>query len=198
MNGLDEPRVLVPYELRLSLENLARRGAGAFGSSLAATVRSSLSNRGVAVRKPQKEELQLHELGSDSVFDILRQTCPPASLARTVSLSSSPGANPVVLQTYTSAFTTPIGNFLASPKLERETWCDQPDIRDLHASFIRPLSFSYTKQMFPIFSNSKIFGYNDILIPAWYYWYEKTPYVEADDIEWKAKSDTVRFSSSPP
>lgn len=73
--------------------------------------------------------------------------------------------------TYTERFTTPIGNFLSSPSLERDTFCDQPDLQDLHASFMRPVSYSRTDQLFPVFSNSKLEGFNDILIPAWYYWF---------------------------
>lgn len=42
VNGLDEPRVLVPYELRSSLENLARRGGGAFWSLSRCGSQSSL------------------------------------------------------------------------------------------------------------------------------------------------------------
>ncbi|GAA5906454.1 hypothetical protein JCM8208_004665 [Rhodotorula glutinis] len=173
VNQLDEPRVVMPYEVRTELEARGRR------------------------RKPrpyQLDDFVLHEAsapGARPAYDVIRQTCPPSSLARRTALSPSPGTNPHVSQRHTSRFTTPpsLGSFLAHPDLERTTWCDQPDLQELHQTFIRPLSFSWTDGVWPVFSNSKLDGFGDMLVPAWYTWYDRMPYDEDKDVAWKGKAN---------
>jgi hypothetical protein len=75
--------------------------------------------------------------------------------------------------------------------MEQDTWCDQPDLQNLHAAYILPLSFSYTSQLYPVFGNSKIKGFIDILIPSWWYWFQVSPYDPSEDMEWSSKSDNV-------
>ncbi|GAA5846171.1 hypothetical protein JCM9279_005846 [Rhodotorula babjevae] len=175
VNQLDEPRVVMPYETRTELEARGRR------------------------RQPrpyQLDDFVLHEAsapGARPAYDVIRQACPPSSLARRTPLSPSPGTNPHVSQRHTSRFTTPpsLGSFLAHPDLERTTCCDQPDLQELHQTFIRPLSFSWTDGVWPVFSNSKLDGFNDVLVPAWYTWYDRMPYDEAKDVEWKGKANQL-------
>lgn len=165
------------------------------------------------VRTPVDEPFQLRSFGGEpsladkvrqiclftstscpTAFEQLRKTCPPSSLARKSPISPQSGSNPFISQDFTSAFVTPRGHFLASPELERSTWCDQPDLQDLHAAYIHPLSFTYTNQPFPVFSNSKIGGFNDILVPSWWYWFQVSQYQAAADAEWEQKSNKVRHS----
>ena len=66
----------------------------------------------------------------------------------------------------------------------------------LHASYIHPLSFHYTHDIYPVFSNSRLPGFTDILIPAWYYYGaegEMIPYNEEEDPPWEEKEDKVSF-----
>lgn len=123
----------------------------------------------------------------------MRATCPPNSPVARARLSISPGESPSTTTGRLSAFTTGIGGFLSEPALEGSTWCTQPELQDLHASFIRPLSFSWVETLAPIFSCSKLTGFNDILVPAWFYWFNHVPYEAEQDVEWKAKTDQVRF-----
>ncbi|GJN92931.1 hypothetical protein Rhopal_005974-T1 [Rhodotorula paludigena] len=175
VNQLDEPRVVLPYEERVALEARGRR------------------------RRPrpvQLDEFVLHELNAPNApaaYDVIRQTCPPGSAARRAPLSPLPGANPHISQRYTSRFTTPVsrGAFLFDPELERTSWCDQPDLQELHQTLSRPLSFSWTDGLWPVFSNSKIDGFADILVPAWYQWLDKMPYEEGKDVEWKGKANQL-------
>lgn len=157
----------------------------------------------LAARPYQLDDFILHEAsapGARPAYDVIRQACPPSSLARRTPLSPSPGTNPHVSQRHTSRFTTPpsLGSFLAHPDLERATWCDQPDLQELHQTFIRPLSFSWTDVTWPVFSNSKLEGFNDVLVPAWYEWYDRMPYDDAKDVEWKGKANQVRRLSPSP
>lgn len=127
-----------------------------------------------------------------TAFEQLRKTCPPSSSARKAHISAHSGSNPIISQQYTKRFATSEGAFLVSPELEQSTWCDQPDLQDLHAAYIHPLSFTYTNQPFPVFGNSKIGGFDDILIPSWWYWFQVSQYQASADVEWEQKSDKVR------
>ncbi|GAA5825479.1 hypothetical protein JCM11251_007003 [Rhodosporidiobolus azoricus] len=175
VSQLDEPRVVIPYELRHSLEQRAQK------------------------RNPRlfrTEPLLFSDINEPSAppsYSVLRRACPPSSPARRAALSPHPGEHPHVSQRFTSSFTSlsRTGAFLSDPRKERQSWCDQPDLQDLHQLFIRPLSFSWTEQLFPVFSNSKIEGFNDILIPPWYHWFQKMPYMEEEDVEWKGKGNQL-------
>ena len=151
----------------------------------------------VTAREPVTETLRLHNVHYElrNTFDIQRQACPPSSAARIHPISPEPGAYPIISNTFTSHFTTARGKFLSKPKLEIN-YCQHPDVQDLHAFFIDPLTFTYTDQLFPVFGQSKPFGFNDILIPAWWYWYKPKPYIDTDDLQWEDKLDTVSFSYS--
>ncbi|BGP50176.1 hypothetical protein JCM10450v2_006087 [Rhodotorula kratochvilovae] len=175
ISQLDEPRVVVPYELRTELEARGKKRRP---------------------RSPQLDEFVLHDINAPNsrpAYDVIRQTCPPASLARRARLAAEPGTNPHVSQRHTTPFATPakLGMFLARPDLEHKTWCDQPDLQELHQAFVHPLSFSWTDRLFPVFSNSKLEGFNDILIPTWYQWFDKMPYEEERDVEWKGKANQM-------
>lgn len=132
------------------------------------------------------------ELRCPTSWASLRKVCPPESLAAQSPLVDLPGSISTVTQNYTSRFTTPIGHFLSSPDLEQTTWCDQPDLQHLHAMHTYPLTWPYTIQLYPVFTCSKVPGYDDILFPAWWYWRNQTPYKDHKDPDWDNKRDEVR------
>ena len=49
-------------------------------------------------------------------------------------------------------------------------FCHQPDLQALEGIFVRPLSVSATKTLFPMFGGSKLAVNNEILLPAPMYW----------------------------
>ncbi|ORY68078.1 hypothetical protein BCR35DRAFT_269931, partial [Leucosporidium creatinivorum] len=71
-----------------------------------------------------------------------------------------------------------------------------PDLQDLHAAYIHPLSFTYTTQPFPVFGNSKIGGFDDILIPSWWYWFQVSQYQAGADVDWEEKSNKLFWRGS--
>ncbi|KAK4046172.1 hypothetical protein OIV83_006281 [Microbotryomycetes sp. JL201] len=194
VNGYDEPRVSLSHKDKAQLLKLASDGQ---------------------VREQVDEPLVLRTFGGEpSLADKVRLTCPsdsltcptawqdlrlacdPSSLSRQSKLSELPGSNPVVTHAHDWQFTTPLGHFLVSPRREQDTWCDQPDLQDLHAAYIHPLSFTYTRQPYPVFSNSRIGGFNDILIPAWWYWFDVTEYRDSEDPQWSTKTNKLFWRGS--
>ena len=55
-----------------------------------------------------------------------------------------------------------IGNFVSNWSLSADI-CHQPDLAKLHGFFISPSAFKVTNSLMPIFSQSKISGFNDIM-----------------------------------
>lgn len=106
------------------------------------------SGAAIAGRETARAADKAHWITSGSVWDAVQQTCPLASAAR--------------------------------PSEEREIFpanltrdqdpCTHRELAEMHGALIEPTSLSVTQELVPFFSDSKIAGYNDILLPpASYY-----------------------------
>lgn len=71
--------------------------------------------------------------------------------------------------------------------------CDNADLRNVHGTFVEPVSQSTTTQLFPIFGGSKLSVNNDILLPAAMYWAEGSAYSSKNyhGPQWAEKKDTM-------
>ena len=54
--------------------------------------------------------------------------------------------------------------------------CHQPDFADNYGLHSSPSTFKGTNELMPVFSQSKAYGYNDILYPSPWNWVERTKY----------------------
>lgn len=84
------------------------------------------------------------------------RTCPPSSRAR---------REPIIDKGKLCVSCTKphsIGPFIRDWNLAGDV-CHQPDLANLHGFFMSPAAFKTTKKLVPIFSQSKVPGYNDIL-----------------------------------
>ncbi|KAJ5364138.1 uncharacterized protein N7496_009851 [Penicillium cataractarum] len=69
--------------------------------------------------------------------------------------------------------------------------CHTPSLRYTYGFFDRPNAFDVVHDLFPIFSQSKISSFQDILYPSPWYWADKVPYQRSKDYSWDAKSDRM-------
>jgi len=74
--------------------------------------------------------------------------------------------------------------------------CSSPSFRDSYGFFAGANAFNVVHDLFPIFSQSKISSFQDIVYPSPWYWYNKVPYQEADDVEWHEKEDKLYWRGS--
>lgn len=74
--------------------------------------------------------------------------------------------------------------------------CYSPSLSSTYGFFDRPNAFNIVHDLFPIFSQSKISSYNDILYPSPWYWYEKVSYEESKDMAWDLKNDQLYWRGS--
>jgi hypothetical protein len=74
--------------------------------------------------------------------------------------------------------------------------CLTPSLSSTYGFFDRPNAFNIVHDLFPIFSQSKISSYADILYPSPWYWYQKVTYDESKDMEWSRKEDKLWWRGS--
>lgn len=101
---------------------------------------------------------------------IARRGCPPNSLARTSPTLKTFNATPSFSPAHAKAHQS--HGYVSNYTLSTE-FCHQPDLQGLEGIFIRPLSTSATKVLFPMFGGSKLATNNEILLPAPMYWNEE-------------------------
>lgn len=74
--------------------------------------------------------------------------------------------------------------------------CQSPSFGESYGFFDRPNAYNLVHDLFPVFSQSKISSYNDIVYPSPWYWYGKVPYNETQDMAWDAKADKIYWRGS--
>jgi hypothetical protein len=74
--------------------------------------------------------------------------------------------------------------------------CHQPDLANLHGFHLSPSAFKPTRHLFPIFSQSKIPTFSDIVFPTPWNYMDKTVYNASRDMPYSEKSSTVFWRSA--
>ncbi|KAK5627794.1 hypothetical protein RRF57_003509 [Xylaria bambusicola] len=74
--------------------------------------------------------------------------------------------------------------------------CYSPTLSSTFGFFDRPNAYNIVHDLFPIFSQSKISSYADILYPSPWYWYEKVHYDESQDMPWEEKANKFYWRGS--
>lgn len=74
--------------------------------------------------------------------------------------------------------------------------CLSPSLQERHGFFSRPNAFNIVHDLFPVFSQSKISSFQDILYPSPWYWSNKVPYDERQDINWEKKTEKLYWRGS--
>ena len=74
--------------------------------------------------------------------------------------------------------------------------CLSPSLRERFGFFNRPNAYNIIHDLFPIFSQSKISSYQDILYPSPWYWSNKVAYQESDDFDWEKKEGKMYWRGS--
>lgn len=74
--------------------------------------------------------------------------------------------------------------------------CLSPSLRKTFGFFDRPNAFNIVHDLFPVFSQSKISSYQDILYPSPWYWSEKVAYRDGDDYGWDKKQPKMYWRGS--
>lgn len=185
----DEPRVVVPHD------DLSRLVAIAKDQEIPAALESSAMKNSWSPRPPDLEDglrayetktTRFNRFAHQPTWTISRMSCSPDSPARALDEST--------IDNRTSFATSELG--LIFNKSAFSNICSSPSLRDRHGFFNRPNAFNIVHDLFPVFSQSKISSFQDILYPSPWYWSNKVAYDENSDYSWEEKKEKLYWRGS--
>jgi Glycosyl transferase family 90 len=188
-NVHDEPRVLVPHD------DLHRMITYAKDVVIPPTfdkpsLRNKWSPRPSDLNKGDRIEevktTRFNKFAHQPTWTHSRLSCPVDSPAR--SLDENPPDN---MEPYATSDLGFIYNTTASSDI-----CLSPSLRNTYGFFDRPNAFNIVHDLFPVFSQSKISSFQDILYPSPWYWIDKVHYNESRDYNWEEKMDQLYWRGS--
>ena len=170
----DECRIAVPFEV---IEQMRKEADSA--ANLAARAENSFStdraNGWTPLPDEKNEDRVMREMSWQKTFNEFgNSACSPDSPAKTQRYLS--------LGELCSSCTAPqsMGAFLANWTLANDV-CHQPDMGRLHGIYVSPAAFKASHELYPVFSQSKVSGFNDILYPSAWNYIDKAKYEPKDD-----------------
>lgn len=191
-NRHDEPRVIVSHD------DLSRLVTKALDIAMpAALSKTSLKNAWSprpsdiddGTRFPEVPTTRFNRFAHQPTWTHSRLSCPPDSPSR--SLSEIPQASLDDVDSYTLP---PLG-FIRN-KTAFSDICLSPSFSSTYGFFDRPNAFDIVYDLFPIFSQSKISSFQDILYPSPWYHVQKVPYKSSEDTSWSSKSSKMFWRGS--
>lgn len=182
-NAHDEPRVVLQHD---DLSRLVERGreaqARAAGAVNNFTQHAEDLNDGRSI--PEVPTSRFMTINRQSAWSVSRMSCPPTSPARSfddVPDSTAHCHSPLCFISNTTALTD---------------ICESPSLQHTHGFLDRPNSLSVSHDLVPVFSPSKLSSFQDIVVPAPWYWAERVAYDPADDPSWGEKTDGLYWRGS--
>lgn len=124
----------------------------------------------------------------------VRDLCPPYSTARTNRVWDRHGICLTCIPPHSS------GQFPSDWDLAKDI-CHQPDVAELHGFFSGPTAFVPSRELLPVFSQSSISGFSDILYPSPWNYVDKenikyNPTKKHPDPEYDQKDNTLFWIGS--
>jgi hypothetical protein len=188
-NKHDEPRVILASEDLARLVNTAKDAALPAALSVRSP-RNSFSERPADLHDgsefPRYNITRFNRFAHQPTWTLSRMSCPVDSPAR--SLSEAPEDNH---KSYTYSAVNLIRNRTAFTDI-----CNSPSFASTFGFFERPNAFDVTHDLFPIFSQSKVSSFQDIVYPSPWYWSEKVKYTEMEDFPWDEKVNQLYWRGS--
>lgn len=185
----DEPRVIIPNE------DLSRMVAIAKEKSMPVAY-TNPSPKNIWSPRPadmddgrkynEVKTTRFNRFAHQPTWTNSRVSCPADSPAR--SLDESMPDDP-------SSYTWSDLGFISN-KTAFSDICLSPSLRGRFGFFNRPNAYNIVHDLFPVFSQSKISSYQDILYPSPWYWSNKVAYKESDDYDWEKKENVMYWRGS--
>ncbi|RFU78858.1 glycosyltransferase family 90 [Trichoderma arundinaceum] len=193
INYMDESRILVPFDeiTKLKQKEEERRKIIPIGETT--TKFKGLGHIDAAKLEPYDP---VWHGGDSSYWDLVVKTCAPDTPAYGVkSLDDFAGPAKFPHEWNPSySYKGFVWNWTAAMDP-----CLQPHLRQLHGTFVNPLSLSSTEELIPLFGGSKLLANNEILIPGAMYLVDDEYYAGGEDhgVLWKDKKDGIVWRGEP-
>ncbi|KAH8700617.1 hypothetical protein BGW36DRAFT_374562 [Talaromyces proteolyticus] len=169
LNLNDEPRIAVPYDVMSDLRILAEP----IGLTESPITNNWSENRDSEWDPIEPADMTRGTLFTDyaisNIWDIANQICPPSSKSRSTRAWSHHDLCLDCLKPHS------LEQFVSDWELAGDI-CHQPDLGHLHGFFIGPASWKMSQQLLPLFSQSSIRGFGDIMFPSPWNYIDKVKY----------------------
>ncbi|KAK4634189.1 Beta-1,2-xylosyltransferase 1 [Fulvia fulva] len=189
-NVHDEPRVVVPHDqlCRLLQVALEKNVPAAIAQT---TPKNTFSARPKDVKSGKRIEevktTRFNVFAHQPTWIPSRLSCSPDSPARMLEESLATDN----LTAYSLSELGFIYNHTSFSDI-----CNSPSFGQSHGFFDRPNAFNVVHDLFPIFSQSKMSSFQDIVYPSPWYWYGKVKYDESKDLDWEKKENKLWWRGS--
>ncbi|KAL8736880.1 MAG: hypothetical protein Q9181_002246 [Wetmoreana brouardii] len=188
-NVHDEPRVVVPSDDLSRLVAIAKEKTMPV-SFANPSPRNSWSPRPADMddgkRFTEAKFTRFNTFAHQPTWTNSRMSCPPESPARALEESMRDDSS-----SFAFSELGLISNHTAFSDI-----CLSPSLRERFGFFDRPNAYKVVHDLFPVFSQSKISSYQDILYPSPWYWSEKVAYDERQDFPWDDKKNQLFWRGS--
>jgi hypothetical protein len=181
----DEPRVIVPHDDLSRLVSLARTQMDRNTAQINAwSARPEDLNDGKRIAEYQVT--RFNRFAHQPTWTNSRQSCSPNSPARALGENAP--------DNYTAYAMGDLG-FIYNQTAFSDI-CNSPSLATTFGFFDRPNAFDIVHDLFPVFSQSKISSFQDILYPSPWYWDGKVTYNSWKDYDWEDKETMMYWRGS--
>ncbi|KAK2841603.1 hypothetical protein FQN49_006095 [Arthroderma sp. PD_2] len=184
----DEPRVVMAHSDLSRLVDKGKRTIVSNGSKLGPSNRWSARPDGVnkGDRIDEVRRTRFNRFAHQPTWTNSRMSCPPDSPARQL--------DDEIVDNTTSYSIPPFG-FISNTTAFSDI-CQTPSLRQTFGFFERPNALDIVHDLFPIFSQSKVSSFQDILYPSPWYWNANVKYEPEQDMDWSYKEDQMYWRGS--
>ncbi|KAF2455901.1 hypothetical protein BDY21DRAFT_349016 [Lineolata rhizophorae] len=185
----DEPRVIVPHDQLSRMIEIAKTERLPAALAVSEPKNSFSPNPGDLGRGNRADDVKttrFNVFAHQQTWTHSRMSCSPNSPARYFDESIS--------DNYTAYALGELGfvyNHTAFSDI-----CNSPSLRHTYGFFERPNAFNIVHDLIPIFSQSKISSFQDILYPSPWYWFGKVEYDESKEYAWEQKNNSLWWRGS--
>lgn len=185
INYMDEPRLIAPYDTIAPLLQKEKDSRKLVDTSKVTTEFSGLKN----INDSDTEPYQPEWYGPDTPYwDLAVQACPPESAAHGVPAQTDYSPPAEVPQQWKPPYA--FKGFVQNWEKAIDP-CTQPHLRQLHGSFVEPISIKTAQEIIPLFGGCKLPLNNEITIPGAMYLTDEARYSggETHGPAWNKKRD---------
>ncbi|KAF1958292.1 hypothetical protein CC80DRAFT_524453 [Byssothecium circinans] len=185
----DEPRVVVPNDLLSAMVAKARDEVlPAVGKNR--SPRNSFSSRPADMndgkRFDESPNTRFNRFAHQQTWTHARLSCPADTQAQQF--------EDQVPDNLTSYAASPLGYVYNQTAFS--DICNSPSLSSTFGFFERPNAFNIIHELTPVFSQSKISTFQDILFPSPWYWFGKVGYSDDRDTTWENKTNSLYWRGS--
>lgn len=183
-NVHDESRVLIPdTDMALYLEKAEEERSKV---RVKRSVFSEMSAEDHAVI-PETKHTDFNVFAHQHVWNHARTACPGSSPVRALSGEDAKG---LIYFSFSDKLPF-IQNHTAFQDV-----CLRPSLEHTHGMFVRPNAYNVAQTLLPVFSQSKVSVFSDILYPSPWYWADKAPFEPSKDLPWAEKKMALYWRGS--